>query len=100
MPRAASRTSSGTPVSPARKLRSRITREYAARPTSTVVADRPVNGSRNANIASDRGAERARGGRRARGQQRLRGALWVTPPLPRGGGGAPQGGKPGGPAGP
>lgn len=54
MPRAASRTSAGTPCSPVRKFRTRMTSVYSVSPTRTVVGESgPVNGARKANIASD-----------------------------------------------
>src|SRR5437763_1310673 len=53
MPCAASRTSAGTPSSPATMLRTRISSVYPTRPISAVVTVSPVHGTRNANRASD-----------------------------------------------
>ena len=53
MPRAASRTSSGTASSPARMLRTRMVSEYSTSPVTTTEADSPKTGSSSENIASD-----------------------------------------------
>ena len=53
MPRAASRTSSGTPSRPGEQARTRIVSEYSTRPMTTVFSDSPVNGSSSENSASD-----------------------------------------------
>ena len=53
IPRAASRTSSGTASRPVRMLRTRIVSEYRTRPVTTTEAESPKTGSSREYIASE-----------------------------------------------